>query len=228
MDIDFSVGEETPKIPDISHRPKRICAPSTSHNLTNASSKMKLYGQGLINFPPTPAYVPRQQILTTDMPALPPAGTVDALLSPYFLCVHSVFTLFHWPTFMSEYDRICRTGSFRGASRGWVAAFFSTIACGSLHSVDPGLVAKGKEYLQTSVNLIDLWQDSFTVDQVQAAMQISMFLYEFNLKSACWIWVGSAVRIAQDIGLHIQFGPWTPLEAEMRRRTWWALYAWER
>ena len=129
---------------------------------------------------------------------------------------------------MNEYERICRTGSFRGTSRGWVAFFFSTLACGSLHSLDPGLIAKGKEYLQTSVSLIDLWQDGFTVEQVQASIQISMFLYEFNLKSACWVWVGSAVRISQDIGLHVQYGPSTSFEAEIRRRLWWSLYVWER
>ena len=228
MDTDFSMGEETPKLPDISHRPRRIFAPNTSQNLSNACSNMRLYGQGLINFPPAPSAIPRQQILTTDMPSLPPAGTVDALLRPYFSCIHSVFPLFHWSTFMNEYERISRSGSFRGISRGWVASFFSTLACGSLHSLDPGLIAKGKEYLQTSVNLIDLWQDAFSVEQVQASIQISMFLYEFNLKSASWVWVGSAVRIAQDIGLHVQFGPSTSFEAEVRRRLWWAVYVWER
>ncbi|KAL1953024.1 hypothetical protein VTO42DRAFT_3752 [Malbranchea cinnamomea] len=228
MDPDISRGDEAPKIPDVGNRPNRLSAPTSSHNLSNACAKMSLYGQGLINFPPAPSYIPRQQILTTDAPALPPAGTVDALLRSYYSCVHSVFPLFHWPTFMNDYDRIRRTGSFRGIPRGWVAAFFSTLACGSLHTLDSSLIAKGKECLQTSVSLIDLWQDNFTVEQVQASVQISMFLYEFNLKSASWVWVGSAVRISQDLGLHIQYGPWTPLEAEIRRRLWWAVYVWER
>lgn len=228
MEAEYSLGEESPKFPELGYRPRRPATPNFNHNLSDACSNMRLYGQGLVYFPPTPSYVPPPQTITTDAPVLPSSSIVDALLKPYLSCVHSVFPLFHWPTFLNDYDRTCRAGSFHGAPRGWVAVFFSALACGSLHSVDASLISKGKEYLQTSVNLIDLWQDCFTIEQVQASILISMFLYEFNLKSASWVWLGSAVRIAQDLGLHAQCGEWSALEAETRRRLWWSLYAWER
>lgn len=228
MDVDYAVGDEMPRIPEIGYRPSRLFTPNFNHNLTDACSKMRKYGHGLINFPQTPSYVRPQAVLTTDTPPLPPAGVIDALLRPYYSCIHSVFPLFHWPTFSKDYDNVRRAGSFRGMSRGWTAVFFSMLACGSLHSMDPDLISRGKEFLQTCVNLIDLWQDGFTMEQVQASILISIFLYEFNLKSACWVWLGSAVRIAQDIGLHAQHGPWPSLDAEVRKRLWWSLYSWER
>ncbi|KAK2762932.1 hypothetical protein FQN53_007423 [Emmonsiellopsis sp. PD_33] len=79
-----------------------------------------------------------------------------------------------------------------------------------------------------SIGLIDRWQDEFAVDQVRAAMLISIYMYEMNLKSASWVWLGSAVRIAQDLGLHVNSGSWAPMDAEIRKRVWWALYSWER
>ncbi|OQE69606.1 hypothetical protein PENNAL_c0132G09518 [Penicillium nalgiovense] len=62
----------------------------------------------------------------------------------------------------------------------------------------------------------------------RAALLASIFLYEVNSKSASWVWIGSAVRVAQEIGLHIDSGPWPAVEGEMRKRVWWGLYAWDR
>lgn len=36
------------------------------------------------------------------------------------------------------------------------------------------------------------------------------------------------MRVAQEIGLHIDSGPWPAVEGEMRKRVWWGLYAWDR
>lgn len=51
---------------------------------------------------------------------------------------------------------------------------------------------------------------------------------EINCKSASWTWLGSTVRIAQDIGLHRESGPWGVVENEVRRRVWWGIYVWDR
>ncbi|KAI1955855.1 hypothetical protein LOZ59_004425 [Ophidiomyces ophidiicola] len=227
-DSNYDTSDETPKIPEIGYRPLRIHTPSANLNYAGVCSRMRLHGQGLINFPLTPSYIRQQAILTADYPALPPKSVADALLRHYHAFIHSVFPIMHWPALLDDYDRVYRAGSLRGAPRGWTAVFLAVLACGSLHSLDAALVAKGKEYIQASLNLTDLWQDGFSVDQARAGMLISIFLYENNLKSASWVWLGCAVRIAQDLGLHVESGAWTPLDAEMRRRIWWSLYAWER
>ncbi|WEW54784.1 hypothetical protein PRK78_000209 [Emydomyces testavorans] len=227
-EADYETSEGPPKIPEIGCRPHRINTPSAKYNYASVCSRMRLYGQGLINFPLTPSYIRPQSTLTTDFPPLPPKSVADVLLRHYFSCIHSVFPILHWPALLDDYDRIYRAGSLRGVPRGWASVFFAVLACGSLHSLDPALMAKGSEYIQTSFTLTDLWQDGFSVDPARAAMLISLFLYENNLKSASWVWLGCAVRIAQDLGLHVESGAWTPLDAEMRRRIWWSLYAWER
>jgi hypothetical protein len=107
---------------------------------------------------------------------------------------------------------------------------FAIFAMGALHSLDPKInrFQDGKRFLVESMKLIDVWQDHFAVDQSRAALLVSMFLNEINIKSAAWIWLGSATRIAQDIGLHVETGPWPRIEGEMRKRLWWGLYAWDR
>ncbi|PGH12031.1 hypothetical protein AJ79_04540 [Helicocarpus griseus UAMH5409] len=229
MDPDFELHEtETPKIPEIGRRPSRLTAPNIKQTPAHVCWNMRTYGQGLINFPPNPSKASPQPALAVDVPPLPSPSVVDALLGNYFSYVHSVFPIVHWPTLLREYDGISRTGSLRGVCQGWVAVFFAVLACGSLHCLDQDLISKGKEFLQTSVRLIDLWQQVFSMDQARTAMLISIFLYEMNLKSPSWVWLGSAVRIAQDLGLHIESGPWPSIESEMRKRVWWALYSWER
>ncbi|EAS32195.3 transcription factor [Coccidioides immitis RS] len=227
-DHDYDMSDGTPKIPEIGCRPHRINTPSAKYNFAGVCSKMRQHGQGLINFPLTPSYTRYQSPLTCDFPPLPPKNVADVLLRHYFSSIHSIFPILHWPALLDDYDRIYRAGSLRGVPRGWASVFFAVLACGSLHSLDPALIVKGKEYIQTSFSLTDLWQDSFSVDPARAAMLISLFLYENNLKSASWVWLGCAMRIAQDLGLHIESGSWAPLDAEMRRRIWWSLYAWER
>ncbi|PGH28234.1 hypothetical protein AJ80_00125 [Polytolypa hystricis UAMH7299] len=228
MDPDYTILEDTPKLPEIGRRPTRNNSSSLTHNYSNMCTKMRKYGHGLINFPPTPSFVRAQQVITSDSPPLPPAEVADALLRHYYLSVHSFFPILHWPTLLNDYENIYRAGSLHGVPRVWVAVLFGIFACGSLHSLNAGLIAKGKDYLQTCINLVDLWQDGFAVDQARTAMLISLYLYEMNLKSASWVWLGSAVRISQDLGLHIDFGQWGPIDTEMRKRFWWALYSFER
>ncbi|PGH07174.1 hypothetical protein GX51_01961 [Blastomyces parvus] len=227
MDPDFELHEDTPKIPEVGQRPSRLNFTNVNLPPSHVCSKMRTYGQGLINFPPNPSFTQLPLLLTGDVPPLPPASVVDALFGQYFTHIHSVFPIVHWPTLLSVYSQVSHSGSLRGVTKGWAAALFAILACGSLHSLDQDLVSKGKEFLQASVALIDVWQNEFSLDQVRTAMLISIFLYETNLKSASWVWLGSAVRIAQDLGLHLE-AAYSPMEAVLRKRVWWVLYAWER
>src|SRR5204863_2399999 len=228
MDPDIETGEKSPRIPDICYRPSRLNRPIPSLNLSRVGSKMRMYGQGIIAFPPTPSHTVPQPLLTTYLPSLPPVNLADHLFTQYFSYVHSVLPILHWDSLMKDYDRVCKAGSFRGVPRAWVAVLFAVLACGSLHTLDPDMIAEGQEYLTKSISLIDLWPDRFSMDQARAALLVSIYLYEKNRRSSSWVWVGLAVRIAQDLELHIESGLWPPFDAESRRRLWWALYAWER
>ncbi|RAL59869.1 hypothetical protein DID88_000496 [Monilinia fructigena] len=122
--------------------------------------------------------------------------------------------------FEREYEEAYKNGSLETAGRDWTALFFAVMAVGVLFSTDPTIQRpyKGKEYIELSIHISDLWQDEYSLDAARTVLVTSIFLYEVNLKSASWTWLGSAVRIGQDLGLHCETGPWKLVEDEMRRR----------
>ena len=181
-----------------------------------------------MKMPPPYRQIRTQASMTENVPPLPPRDTANHLLRQYFSHIHSVLPILHWPTFLADYDKAYQKGTLHGAPREWAAVLFGVFALGSQHTLDPDKVTEGKEYVKTSMMIIDVWQDEFSMDQARAALLLSIFLFEVNLKSASWVWLGSAVRTSQDIGLHIESGPWSAVDGEMRKRVWWGIYAWDR
>ena len=67
-----------------------------------------------------------------------------------------------------------------------------------------------------------------TLNHVRAALLMSIFATESNLKNEGATWLATAVRLAQVLGLHIDNNTETDYEVEMRRRLWWAIYVIDR
>jgi hypothetical protein len=221
-------GQSPIKLPDVGYHPPRRNRPSVRQSLSAVRSNVRNYGKGIMKIPPPYRQIRTQAALTENVPVLPPRNVANHLLRQYFSHIHAVLPILHWPTFLADYDKVYQKGSIHGAPREWAAVLFAVFACGSQHTLDPDKVADGKEYVKTSMMIIDVWQDDFSMDQARAALLLSIFLFEMNLKSASWVWLGSAVRISQDIGLHIESGPWSAVDGEMRKRVWWGIYAWDR
>lgn len=233
MDMDFAdssaaTGQPLFKLPEIGHRPPRRQKIPVAQDLSSVRTNLRNYARGIWKVPSLYRQQSRHSLLTVDPAPLPPKPLADRLLSQYHACIHSVLPVIHWPSFLADYEQVYRTGSLRSTPREWAAVLFGVLACGSLHTLDRSREQDGKEFVRTSCNIIDVWQDDFTVDRARAALLVSIFLYEVNSKSASWVWIGSAVRVAQEIGLHLDSGPWPPLECEMRKRVWWGMYAWDR
>jgi hypothetical protein len=55
-----------------------------------------------------------------------------------------------------------------------------------------------------------------------------MFAAESGMKSVASVWLASAVRIAQELGLNIESGQLPVIDGETRRRLWWSIYTWDR
>lgn len=222
-----SAAQAPPTLPDIGCRPPRPAKPPAAQDLSEVRSNLREYGRGILKAP-TPYRQRGPRSLVTESPPLPPRNVADYLLSQYYSCIHSVLPVIHWPSFIADFEKIYHSGSLRGVTREWAAVLFGVFACGSIHTLDEDKEQAGKEYAKTSCGIIDVLQDSFSLDQARAALLVSIFLYEVNSKSASWVWIGSAVRVAQEIGLHIESGPGPALECEMRKRVWWGIYAWDR
>jgi hypothetical protein len=158
---------------------------------------------------------------------LPQKHLADRLLAQYFNCVHSVLPVLHCPNLISEYEKVYRSGSLLGVSFEWAAVLFGVFVCGARHTMEPSSEEEGKNYVRTSCGIINVWHDNFSLDRARANLLASILLYEVNSKSASWVWIDSAVSVAQEIGLHIDSGPWPAVGGEMRKRVWWGLYAWD-
>ncbi|KAE8145212.1 fungal-specific transcription factor domain-containing protein [Aspergillus avenaceus] len=229
VDVDLDgAGQSQLKLPDFGYRPPHQPKVPILQDFSEARANLRNYGRGILKVP-TPYRQPGpKSLIASDPPPLPPKDVADRLLERYFSCIHSVLPVIHWPSFLLDVEKLYQTGSLLGVPREWAAVLFGVFACGSLHTLEKTREHGGKEFVRLSCGSIDVWQDNFTLDQARAALLVSLFLYEVNAKSASWVWIGSAVRVAQEIGLHLESGPWSPLEGEIRKRLWWGVYAWDR
>ena len=208
--------------------PSRVSRPSIAHDFTVVRANLRKHGRGLLRAPLPYRKVGLQQGQPQEIPRLPSKIVADDLLQQYLTYVHRRFPILHWPIFHAEYENVYREGSLRGMPRTWGAVFFTVLAMGTVHLADPRKLRDGKEYLTKATSMIDFWQDELSFDQAKFCFLLSTFLLEINAKSASLIWLGSAARIAQDIGLHAETGPWPIVEQEMRRRIWYSIYAFDR
>ncbi|KGO74021.1 Transcription factor, fungi [Penicillium italicum] len=228
VDVDEGMSQPMIKLPKIEYRPVRRPKAPIPQDFSDVRSNLRHYGRGILKVPTPYRQQGAESLVTGDAPELPPKDLADHLLAQYFGCIHSVLPLLHWPIFIAEYEKVYRSGSLLGVSTEWAAVLFGVFACGTVHTNEANREEEGKKYVRISCAIIDVWHDNFNLDRARAALLASIFLYEVNSKSASWVWIGSAVRVAQEIGLHIDSGPWPVVEGEMRKRVWWGLYAWDR
>lgn len=227
-ELDEASMQQVVRLPEIDYKPARRPRQPVSQNLSEVRLNLRKYGKGLLKEPTPHRQQGPQSFVGDDAPSLPPKDLADHLLAQYYNCIHSVLPVLHWPSFTSEFEKVYHAGTLVGVSSEWAAVLFGVFACGAIHTVESNREEEGKEFVRISCGIIDVWQDSFNLDRARAALLASVFLYEVNSKSSSWVWIGSAVRVAQEIGLHIESGPWSAIEGEMRKRLWWGLYTWDR
>ncbi|RDL39476.1 uncharacterized protein BP5553_03816 [Venustampulla echinocandica] len=217
-------------LPEIGSHPKRRQPPPPPHDLSSVRTNIRNFGRGIFKPPAPYRQIGSQGNFNPPRPELPPKYVADHLLNSYYASMHMIIPILHWPTFQQEYEAVYKSGSLRGVPPVWSSLLFAVLAVGVLFSSEPSIhrPQQGKEFIEVSRTLIDMWNDEFVIDHARAAILTSIFLTESNLKSAAWTWLASAVRISQDIGLHSETGPWPVIEGEMRRRVWWGIYVWDR
>lgn len=228
-DVDMEGLEHMPlHLPEVGSEPRRRHRHSPLPELERAREKARIFGKGIWK-PPAPYGLSSQRTLVPSaVPDLPPKSTTDHLLHFYYKSVHSTTPMLHWPTFQRDVDDLYRHQQPLGPS--WLSMFFAVLALGSLFSQDEprNRTHQAVKLIEISRGFVDPWNNDYTLDDVRAMILTAMLLNELNLRSASWAWVGSAARVAQDLGLHLESGPWTVMEAEMRRRVWWTIYILDR
>ncbi|CAK7566629.1 MAG: hypothetical protein SEPTF4163_004578 [Sporothrix epigloea] len=180
------------------------------------------------------------------LPDLPPRNVADILLRAYYGSVHAMLPMIQWPAFLRQVDELYERGPFQDQQgpRSFAALFFTVMAVGGLfctYFVDSPSSTVGAVHLaETARSLIDPWtmttessgqlsssSSSSSQNDIYTLLLLAIFLNECNLKTAAQSWLGSAVQLAQGIGLHMEPGS-RGASAEMRRRLWWALYIFDR
>lgn len=216
--------------PTVGKSPRRMLKARSPQDLTNARVYLNDVGRGLLK-PPVTGAQPRSYSSPTnvsDFQGLPSRPAAERLLHYYHECVHRHFPVLYWPRFQRTFAIAMDKPSPQTLPIDWVALLYGVLACGALATHDVSRLREAQEYLTRAISTINFWEDDVTINQAIVAFLASIALAEMNRKSASWIWLGSAIRIVQDLGLHIQGGQWSPIEGEMRKRIWYSFYVWDR
>ncbi|KAL8995025.1 MAG: hypothetical protein Q9169_005173 [Polycauliona sp. 2 TL-2023] len=210
--------------------PRKRLKISAEPDFSAVRSDLRNYARGI--FKPPKSYLEQQLKVNfrpavskgLDLPELPEPHVADELLYSYRIAFHATFPLLDWTTFGQEYESVRRHGSLREVPQVWSALLFAVFACGTL----PHYLRDGQDYLEKSRKLLDLSADDLTLDHVRTAVLLSVFLVESNRKSAGWTWLGIAVRMGQDIGLHVSNVKGTYIDQVVNRPVWWTVYVCDR
>ncbi|CAJ2511950.1 Uu.00g075750.m01.CDS01 [Anthostomella pinea] len=231
MEVEAEGVDQLPlHLPDPSSEPRKRKRTPAVHDHSRARAAFRSISKGILK-PPAPH---RQLIeaapLDQPLPQLPPKATAEKLLHAYYGAVHVMMPILHWPTLQHEVDRLYQSSDLRQVPTSWLSMFLAVLAMGSLFSDDPcpDRTLQASEFLEASRSLTDPWNNDFVLDDIRVLFLVSMALNELNLKSAAWTWLGKAVRSAQDLDLHLEVGLRSRVEADMRRRVWWAIYVLDR
>jgi hypothetical protein len=233
MDVDTDEPRQIAlQLPAVGSHPEGRQRPQPAHDLSRVQKNLRNYCRGIFKPPAPHRRIGSQAHFNPPCPDLPPKQMADNLLSSYYASIHTVIPILHWPSFNREYEAVYKMGSLHAVPPVWSSLFFAVLAVGVVFSTDNSIqrTIRGKEFIETSRMLLDMWNDEFTIDHARAAILTSIFLSEINMRSAAWVWLGSSVRISQDIGLHhgSSGGSGSVIDHEMRRRVWWGIYVWDR
>ncbi|KAF7898999.1 uncharacterized protein EAF01_008212 [Botrytis porri] len=170
----------------------------------------------------------------------PPRPICDFLVESYRKSVHWFMLLFHEASFASEYREVMDSQAASPRQLGTVVLFLMVFAMGERYTTgEEVLEACGTnldvEALQqrmlkeVQAHLFDVI-DIGGIESVQICVLLSSFYMYNGRPNLALAILGAGIRSSQAIGLHKEslWGPLTETVKEVRRRTWWALYVYDR
>ncbi|KAI0249787.1 fungal-specific transcription factor domain-containing protein [Lactifluus subvellereus] len=193
-----------------------------------------------------------QQRSEEESATLPDTATQEELLEIYFAYVHPALPILHKQSFLKELRsghvvRGCGSNfdapspSQFGRSRPHISrllllAMFSVAArYTSAHDGDRApseseMWPEGDVYLEDAKRLLDSSYSSSRPATCQALLLMGYREIGIGAMAQAWLYVGMAIRMAQDLGMHKSADQWmhggtslfTPVELQERRRIWYA------
>lgn len=168
--------------------------------------------------------------LDADTTVLPLRRNADDYLRCYWTFVHPLFPVLHKPSFNARYETLWEAQSQEGdggASVTFIPTLNLVFALGcqfsDLVSAERKAKAASSFYsMSRSVLHYDVL-GSTKVTVVQWLLLSVIYLQSTSLATNCWTSLGLAVRLAQNIGIHLEpldREKESQVDREMRRRIW--------
>ncbi|KAG0277738.1 hypothetical protein BGZ95_005433 [Linnemannia exigua] len=175
--------------------------------------------------------MPRQLAPQESTLVMPSSEVMDHLFDIHFRFVHPVLPMLHRKTF---YDQI------HGSEPPPPHLLFAVLGLASRFSDNPVFRTPqpGADrppctiFYERAKELIKEEYDNSQVGTVQALLLMAFQQMGFCESQRAWLYVGMAIRMAEDLGLNYDLPEQeqlrNPVLAEQRRRTWWSCYVVER
>ncbi|KAK8845537.1 hypothetical protein IAR55_006252 [Kwoniella newhampshirensis] len=172
-----------------------------------------------------------------DHSLIPPAHIVSSLVDHFRTCTGASYPIFHIPSLLSQIDAVSSSGgALLPRSDVCVVILVLAVASTSLPLKSPLYNDYRPRASALWIYAQDIIPKSYTIPGL-TRLQILLIKLQYVLYNPpagnVWDLAGSAVRLAVDLGLHLEHaGPSlpsvTPLEQDMRRRLFWISYNLER
>ena len=158
---------------------------------------------------------------------LPPREICFEYISRYFKEVHSIFEIFSIEQFHTQLDDTYSGQAYVSASS--LCSLYCIFALGrqSMGSEDlPSDATASVDYLVMAKALLARVCDEAEMDSIRALILLSLSLQSHCFFNAAYLHIGTAVRIAFSLGLHVDKFPVSRghVQREHARRLWWTLY----
>lgn len=150
----------------------------------------------------------------------------NRLVGCYLEFCHPQYPFIHAPSFQRKYEALWTTKDPLSNKFAGIVNVVFALGCdfsGELpHSMGQMFFQRAKALIEPTV------LETATLEALQALVLLGLYLQSTHSLTQSWNVIGMASHVAQNLGLHLKNSPsqgWmTPLDHEVRKRTWWACY----
>ncbi|KAI0051558.1 hypothetical protein FA95DRAFT_1534316 [Auriscalpium vulgare] len=159
---------------------------------------------------------------------------MDSLVQCYLSTSYYLMPFLHVPTFLSDYGNPQKWGE------PGFAAFVVAVCClASRHIDDPRVRADPTDGISSGTQWFELFgrlrtlpgADRPTVYAVQATLVAGVYAVGWGKLSKAFSLMSEAITLSTDAGLHRsadEYDIFDPIEDEVRKRTFWCVYMWDK
>ncbi|KJZ78777.1 hypothetical protein HIM_01550 [Hirsutella minnesotensis 3608] len=185
------------------------------------------------------SYDQGENMVSSGLVELPAVETAEGYIDAYFSTIHLAYPFIPRTVFLEDHQKIrSRYTQTDCDTDTGLALIFTIYAIGAYYTSFPGtnegVDVLHEEYFLRSLTLTPIANADRSLNQVSLLLARCFYLLIVCRTESCWTTMGQAVRAAQSIGLHVEYGGSQRLtgsqrsEAEKRRRVWYSVYVLDR